>query len=208
MNRTPARAAPSGENERSSRSKPLPQPTSSGAILALAKKCSTANRGAVSRAAVHGPDSRSMAVCMAPRITVSSSSATATPEPKPIRKMRAKFARVGAKSGLHDAQVSRQQKRRAHAGGGDADRSPRAAHLEKSAPGQAVAEIARAREIQVPAQPHELRDQHQHGNAAGDAMKCPTREGRGQFIGGIGEQRADHAREQDRADEPCEGAHS
>ena len=37
----------SGEKERVNRSKPLPQPTSAGAILTFAKKCRMANKGAV-----------------------------------------------------------------------------------------------------------------------------------------------------------------
>ena len=54
-------------------------------MRALAKKCRTANSGAVSKTATHWPDSRSIAECIAPRITVSSISATAMPELKPTR---------------------------------------------------------------------------------------------------------------------------
>ena len=89
---------PQGAKERCNKSNPLAHPSSCGAMLALAKKCRAANKGAVKRAAVHGPDSRSMAVCMAPRITVSSMSATVIPEPNPTTKMRMKDGAPGVNS--------------------------------------------------------------------------------------------------------------
>jgi hypothetical protein len=75
----------SGAKDRARRSKPLAQCNSSTGMRALAKKCRTANSGAVSKTATHWPDSRSIAECIAPRITVSSISATAMPELKPTR---------------------------------------------------------------------------------------------------------------------------
>src|SRR5450432_118077 len=103
--------------------------------------------------------------------------------------------------------MCREKKGGTGAGRRNADRSPCKAYLEKFAPGQAVAKIARAGQLQVPAQPYELRDQHQHRDAAGDAVECPTREGRRQFIGWKAKQRADQSCEQNGTDEPCEGAH-
>ena len=79
---------PKGAKERTKRSKPLPQCSCSGAMLALAKKCRIANSGAVSSTALKGPDSRSIAVCMAPRNTVSSIRATLTPDAKPASSRR------------------------------------------------------------------------------------------------------------------------
>jgi hypothetical protein len=78
-----------GANERTNKSKPLCQPSSSAGMRTLAYRCSTANRGAVSSAAAQGPDSASMAVCIAPRMSVSSMSATATPELNASAKIRA-----------------------------------------------------------------------------------------------------------------------
>ena len=161
----------------------------------------------MSRAATHAPDSRSIAVCIAPRITVSSSNATTIPELKAIAEDAREIQRGRCEARGDDAQVRRQQKSGADCGRGDADRTPCAAHLEKSAPGQPVAKIARAGEIQVPAQPEELGDQHQHRDPAGDPMKCPTGESGGQFIGRKAQQRANHASEHDGGDEPCESAH-
>ncbi len=93
--------------------------------------------------------------------------------------------------------MSEQQERGTQARCRYPDDSPGQTLAEKPAPRQAVSEIALGPESQVPAQPYQLHDEHQHGNAAGDAVKGPTCEGRRQFIRRVGNRGTDYACEQD-----------
>src|SRR6202789_4203385 len=114
----------------------------------------------------------------------------------------------GSEFRVPDAQPGREQEGGADAGRRHAHRSPEQGYFDESAPGQAVAEVGLAREMQMPAQPNQLDEEHQHGDAAGDPVERPVGKGGGQLVGGVGDTRADQPGKQYHGQKPGEGAHS
>ncbi len=122
---------PKGAKDRTSKSKPLPQFNSSGGMLALAKKCSIANSGAVSRAAVHGPDSRcdrGMHGAAKHRL-FDQRDADAGGQADEQQAQHTRAVEMPDRRIRQDAQVRRQQESGAHGRRRDADRAPQQATL-------------------------------------------------------------------------------
>ena len=89
-----------------SSSRPLRGVTCAGAMWWLARKCVAAYNSAVSSTARRVPDSRSIAVCIAPRRNVSSMNATAKPLTRRSAASRSRSAPLKSAAGVHSSSPS------------------------------------------------------------------------------------------------------
>ena len=189
-------------------SSPDPASTCSGGMRVFAKKCDAAYTSDTSTMARTAPDSRAIAVCMTPRIAVSSSNATTRPAAVDDQDQRGPAAGVERQRRLQRAHVERDH-RQEHGQHERRAEHERLGELAREiARRQPVAEAHAIRDFQAPRDEQEADQEREHRDAARDAVEFEIEAERlREMPGGIREQCDARERQRDQTEEDREAAH-